>query len=87
MGNATADGLQMDIEYLEAVRPKRESTRTLQLTCVLLQRVDDFFSNAVTHLITNVPVPTDFANKENLTKARASRAASLLKSPIKLKGR
>ncbi|KAF9227473.1 hypothetical protein BS17DRAFT_775570 [Gyrodon lividus] len=54
-------------------------------------RVEDFFSNSITHLITNQPIPTEdtHSNKENAYRLRGSlsRAASLLKSPIKLKGR
>lgn len=59
-----------------------------------LQRIEDFFSNAITHLITNHTVPTTFtvdiaADKENVPKSKASlsRPAALLRSPIKLKGR
>jgi hypothetical protein len=52
------------------------------------QQVDDFFSNEITHLITNQPItlidPT--ANKENRLQGFSARASSL-KSPIKLRGR
>lgn len=55
------------------------------------QRVEDFFSkDNITHFITNLPIPQDdFTtnnNKENLL-ALASRTPSMLKSPIRLKGR
>ncbi|KAG1735089.1 Dfp1/Him1, central region-domain-containing protein [Suillus paluster] len=54
----------------------------------LKSQVDDFFSNEITHLITNQPVtPIDpTANKENRLQGFAARAGSL-KSPIKLRGR
>jgi len=47
-------------------------------------RVDDFFSNEISHVITNQPVPTDQAllGKENLQKKSMQ-----LKSPLKLRGR
>ncbi|KAH7922365.1 hypothetical protein BV22DRAFT_1106658 [Leucogyrophana mollusca] len=54
-------------------------------------RVDDFFSREITHLITDQPVTSEdpTSNKENAHKSRAlfSRSNTLLKSPIKLKGR
>lgn len=54
-------------------------------------QIDDFFSNAITHFITNKPIPSDDlgANKENMSRSRlrTSRTPSLLKSPIRLKGR
>ncbi|TFY59118.1 hypothetical protein EVG20_g7906 [Dentipellis fragilis] len=54
-------------------------------------RVEGFFSNEVTHFITNQSLPSDElgANKENVAKSRAgsSRAPSILKSPIRLKAR
>ncbi|EGO25725.1 hypothetical protein SERLADRAFT_415182 [Serpula lacrymans var. lacrymans S7.9] len=54
-------------------------------------RVDDFFSNEITHLITNQVVPSEdpSANKENVTRLRSSvpKSSALLKSPIKLRGR
>ncbi|KII92343.1 hypothetical protein PLICRDRAFT_88953 [Plicaturopsis crispa FD-325 SS-3] len=56
--------------------------------------VDDFFSNEITHLITNRtprapaadPSEETLSNKENMPKTRG-RPNSLLKSPIKLRGR
>ncbi|KAF8444509.1 Dfp1/Him1, central region-domain-containing protein [Boletus edulis BED1] len=53
-------------------------------------RVEDFFSNEITHLITNQAITAEdiHSNKENARKLRgAARTPSLLKSPIKLKGR
>ncbi|KAG6332701.1 hypothetical protein ID866_6392 [Astraeus odoratus] len=54
-------------------------------------RVDDFFSNEVTHLITDEIVPTEDAtsNKENAQRMRTppGRPLSFLRSPIKFKGR
>ncbi|KAG1864063.1 Dfp1/Him1, central region-domain-containing protein [Suillus tomentosus] len=54
----------------------------------LKSQVDDFFSNEITHLITNQPItPIDpTANKENRLQGFSVRASSL-KSPIKLRGR
>ncbi|PFH51982.1 hypothetical protein AMATHDRAFT_2471 [Amanita thiersii Skay4041] len=52
--------------------------------------IEDFFSNQITHLITNQPVPTEEADKENIPKLKNStpRSALLLKSPVnKPKGR
>jgi regulatory subunit for Cdc7p protein kinase len=53
-----------------------------------LQRVEGFFSkDGVTHFITN-QAPEDtvvYSNKENHSRA-SSRAQSLLKSPIRLRG-
>ncbi|KAI0268615.1 Dfp1/Him1, central region-domain-containing protein [Gloeopeniophorella convolvens] len=54
-------------------------------------RVEDFFSkDNITHFITNLPIPQDDViannNKENML-ASTSRSTSILKSPIRLKGR
>ncbi|KAG9316526.1 Dfp1/Him1, central region-domain-containing protein [Chiua virens] len=63
------------------------ASRVIQLDA----RVEDFFSNEITHLITNQAVNAEDApsNKENARKSRGavSRVSALLKSPIKLKGR
>lgn len=51
----------------------------------MAQHIAKFFSNEVTHFITNRPVPDNEVeiNKENKTKAAASAS---LRSPIKLRG-
>jgi regulatory subunit for Cdc7p protein kinase len=54
---------------------------------ILFQKVDDFFSNSITHFITNRSVPhsvATLADKENNPKIAHT---SILKSPIKLKSR
>ncbi|TFK44599.1 Dfp1/Him1, central region-domain-containing protein [Crucibulum laeve] len=53
-------------------------------------RIEGFFSREVTHLITNQSLPSvndASAEKENSSKAAASKGHQLLRSPIKLKGR
>ncbi len=52
------------------------------------QHVAKFFSNEVTHFITNQPIPSpdDDANKENAPKEKPG-LQDLLKSPIKLRER
>ncbi|KAI6121618.1 Dfp1/Him1, central region-domain-containing protein [Pisolithus sp. B1] len=80
-----------DLDQLDSQSPAFRSslmTRVISLGA----RVDDFFSNEITHLITDevVPVAEDTAcNKENAhsTKCAAGRSVPWLKSPIKLKGR
>lgn len=54
---------------------------------IFLQKVDDFFSNSITHFVTNRLVPHSvaaLADKENNPKFGNT---SVLKSPIKLKSR
>lgn len=54
---------------------------------LFLQKVDDFFSNSITHFVTNRLVPhsaTALADKENNPNISHT---SVLKSPIKLKTR
>ncbi|KAH7888787.1 Dfp1/Him1, central region-domain-containing protein [Phlebopus sp. FC_14] len=78
---------------LDQLDPESAALRNSLATRVtyLGARVDDFFSNAITHLITDQPTSNEEpnSNKENAHGLRSSvnRAASQLKSPIKLKGR
>ncbi|OJA14498.1 hypothetical protein AZE42_04452 [Rhizopogon vesiculosus] len=77
---------------LDLLDPESASLRSSLAARVLhlKAQVDDFFSSEITHLITNQPItPADpTANKENSrSQGFAARAASLLKSPIKLRGR
>lgn len=80
-----------DLDQLDSQSPAFRSsliTRVISLGA----RVDDFFSNEITHLITDevAPAADDTAcNKENAhsTKCPAGRSSLWLKSPIKLKGR
>ncbi|KIJ18843.1 hypothetical protein PAXINDRAFT_109208 [Paxillus involutus ATCC 200175] len=78
---------------LDQLDPETAALRNSLVSRVLHlgARVEDFFSNGITHLITNQPIPTEdtHSNKENAHRLRGSlsRAISLLKSPIKLKGR
>lgn len=51
----------------------------------MAQRIAKFFSNEVTHFITNRPTPETEGDKENSSKSKAS-GSLLLRSPIKLRG-
>ncbi|KIJ67678.1 hypothetical protein HYDPIDRAFT_37299 [Hydnomerulius pinastri MD-312] len=78
---------------LDQLDPESEALRNSLVARVshLGARVHDFFSSEITHLITNQTVPPEEpnSNKENARRSRGSlsRAVSLLKSPIRLKGR
>ncbi|KAF9244854.1 Dfp1/Him1, central region-domain-containing protein [Melanogaster broomeanus] len=78
---------------LDQLDPETAAVRNSLVSRVLHlgARVEDFFSSEITHLITNQPIPAEGSNsnKENAHRLRGSlsRATSLLKSPIKLKGR
>ncbi|KAF4567700.1 hypothetical protein EYR40_006704 [Pleurotus pulmonarius] len=73
----------LDIANTEALR--QDMKRKIHL---LGGRVDDFFSKDITHLITDQVPGTELPsyNKENAGKSK-NGASSLLKSPIKLRGR
>ena len=49
------------------------------------QRIDDFFSKDVTHVITDQPIRPSDAAKENRPSSRGS--TSKLKSPLQLKSK
>lgn len=80
-----------DLDQLDSQSSAFRSSLMARVT-FLGARVDDFFSNEITHLITDevVPATDDTAcNKENThsTNGLAGRSALWLKSPVKLKGR
>ena len=51
----------------------------------MMQRIAKFFSNEVTHFITNRTVPEVEGDKENTSKSKGIGGSSL-RSPIKLRG-
>ncbi|KAF9502036.1 hypothetical protein BDN71DRAFT_1460637 [Pleurotus eryngii] len=73
----------LDVANTEALR--QDMKRKIHL---LGGRVDDFFSKDITHLITDQVPGTELPlyNKENVGKSK-NGTSSLLKSPIKLRGR
>ncbi len=56
------------------------------LTKAFLQNIEDFFSKHVTHLITDLPIPTSTGNKENNPKI-SIRQINTAKSPSKYRNR
>ena len=54
----------------------------------MAQRVAEFFSNEVTHFITNKPISEtdEEANKENSERPKIPGMVTTLRSPIKLRG-
>ncbi|KAI6046191.1 Dfp1/Him1, central region-domain-containing protein [Pisolithus marmoratus] len=79
-----------DLDQLDSQSSAFRSSLAARVT-FLGARVDDFFSNEITHLITDEVVPaTDdtSCNKENAHSTKGpGRSALWLKSPIKLRGR
>ena len=53
-----------------------------------MQEIQDFFDGDVTHLITDVPIPTNVnPDKENIQRPKqVAKNSAVLKSPIKLAG-
>ncbi|KAK2467783.1 hypothetical protein APHAL10511_000078 [Amanita phalloides] len=78
----------LDMDHIE---PDRAVVTSLETRIQELGgAIEDFFSNQITHLITNQSLPVEHeAEKENVPKLKmgSAKPGHSLKSPIKLKGR